>query len=90
MAVLEPVHLSFSGVLLITPLWQLMSLRAPGSISKRIANWEAHMQRLLLPARRSHRNYPWAVKIKISNSDRKQPSTVAGRAKFIGIATRSS
>ena len=63
---------------------------APGSISKLIASWEAQVQRLLLPARRSRRNYPPAVKIKMSKLRKRATSTVAGRAQFIGIATRSS
>ena len=74
LAGVEPVQLSFSGMLLMMmQLWQLISLRTAGPISKLIASWEAQMQRLLLPPRRSHRNYPRAVKIKMSNYDRKRP-----------------
>lgn len=81
LAGVEPMQLSFSGMLvMLMQLWQMMPLRAPGAIPKLIASWEAQMQRLLLPARRSHRSYPRAVKIKMSNYDRKRPSTVAGRA----------
>lgn len=81
LAGVEPVELSFSGMLvMLMQLWQLMSVRAAGSISKLIASREAQMQRLLLPPRRSQRSYPRAVKIKMSNYDRKRPSSVAGRA----------
>lgn len=81
LAGVEPVQLSFSGMLLMMmQLWQVMSIRAAGPISKLIASWEAQMQRLVLPPRRSARSYPRAVKLKMSNYDRKRPSTVGGRA----------
>ena len=73
----EPIQLSFSGTLLmLMQLWQLMSLRFPGSFVRLLHSVEAQMQRLLLPPRRSQRSYPRAVKIKMSNYDRKRPSTV--------------
>lgn len=72
----EPVQLSFSGTLLmLVQLWQLISLRYPGSIVKILRSVEAQMHRLLLPPRRSHRNYPRAVKIKMSNYARKRPGS---------------
>jgi hypothetical protein len=83
LAGVEPVQLSFSGMLMmLMQLWQVMSLslRAKGAIPKLISSWESQMQRLLLPPRRSHRNYPRAVKIKMSNYPRNRPATVAGRA----------
>ena len=77
----EPVQLSFSGTLLmLMQLWQLMSLRFPGSLIKLLRSIETQMQRLLLPARRSARSYPRAVKIKMSNYDRKRPTTVGREA----------
>lgn len=76
----EPVQLSFSGMLMMQlQLWQMMPLHYPGAITKLIASWEAQMQRLLLPARRSERNYPRAVKVKMSNYSRKRPVSVGGR-----------
>lgn len=72
----EPVQLSFSGTLMmLLQLWQLMSLRYPGSIVRILRSVEAQMQRLLLPPRRSHRVYPRAVKIKMSNYARKRPGS---------------
>ena len=72
----EPVQLSFAGTLMmLIQLWQLISLRYPGSIVKIVRSVEAQMQRLLLPPRRSHRNYPRAVKIKMSNYARKRPAS---------------
>lgn len=81
LAGVEPVQLSFSGMLMmLMQLWQMMPLMYPGAIPKLLASWEAQMQRLLLPARRSDRNYPRAVKIKMSNYARKRPVTVAREA----------
>ncbi len=77
----EPLRLSFSGTLLmLLQLWQMMSLRFPGSFIKIIRSVQAQMQRLLLPPRRSDRSYPRAVKIKMSNYDRKRPVTIGRRA----------
>lgn len=72
----EPVQLSFAGTLLmLVQLWQLISLRYPGSIVKILRSVEAQMHRLLLPPRRSQRNYPRAVKINMSNYARKRPGS---------------
>jgi len=77
LAGVEPVQLSFSGMLMmLMQLWQMMPLMYPGAIPKLLVSWEAQMQRLLLPARRSDRSYPRAVKIKMSNYARKRPVTV--------------
>jgi hypothetical protein len=57
---------------MLWPLWQLMSLRFAGGIPALVQRWEAQIQRLLLPPRRSQRSYPRAVKIKMSNYDRKR------------------
>jgi hypothetical protein len=77
----EPVQLSFAGTLMmLIQLWQLISLRYPGSIVKIVRSVEAQMQRLLLPPRRSHRNFPRAVKIKMSNYPRKRPTSPTKKA----------
>lgn len=70
----EPYRLSFAGTLtMLWQLWQLMSLRFAGGIPALVQRWEAQMQRLILPPRRTQRTYPRAVKIKMSNYDRKRP-----------------
>lgn len=77
----EPVHLSFAGMMMmLAQLWQIMPLGPAGVLSNLIASWEAQMQRLLLPARRTNRTYPRAVKVKMSNYARKRPVSVGGRA----------
>lgn len=75
-----PYRLSFAGMLtMMWQLWQMMSLRAGGTIVNLMASWDAQMQRLLLPKRRP-RSYPRAVKIKMSNYDRKRPNSDGKRA----------
>jgi hypothetical protein len=70
----EPYRLSFATTLtMLWQLWQMMSLRFAGAIPALVQRWEAQMQRLILPPRRSQRSYPRAVKIKMSNYDRKRP-----------------
>lgn len=47
----------------------------PGAIPKRLATMRDNIRVFVLPARRSERLYPRAVKIKMSNYARKRPST---------------
>ena len=47
-----------------------------GTIPKRLKHLEAHLKRLILPERRTHRVFPRAVKIKMSNYPRKLPRLV--------------
>lgn len=69
-----PYRISFATTLtMLWQLWQMMSLRFAGAIPALVQRWEAQMQRLILPPRRSQRSYPRAVKIKMSNYDRKRP-----------------
>ena len=58
---------------------QMMSLRAGGSTVGLMASWDAQMQRRLLPKRRP-RSYPRAVKIKMSNYDRRRSISDGKRA----------
>jgi hypothetical protein len=48
---------------------------APGAIPKNLRNLREELKRFILPPRRSERLYPRAVKIKMSNYDRKRPTT---------------
>lgn len=47
---------------------------APGSIPSRLIDLERNLKRLILPARRTERRYPRAVKVKMSNYPRKRPT----------------
>lgn len=52
---------------------------APGAIPKNLRNLREELKRFILPPRRSERRYPRAVKIKMSNYDRKRPTTARRR-----------
>lgn len=77
-----PTRISFVGTLeMMTAEWFFMANMTAGAIPARLRTLEARLVRLLLPERRSERSYPRAVKIKMSNYDRKRPSPTGGRAK---------
>lgn len=73
----SPTRLSFVNALaLIRHAWLLWSTppMAPGRIPEKLLDLRRHLTLLLLPARRSERAYPRAVKLKMSNYARKAPS----------------
>jgi len=56
-------------------LWAAAS-NSPGAIPKNLRRLRDELKRFILPPRRSKRLFPRAVKIKMSNYDRKRPTTV--------------
>lgn len=73
-AKIEPTRISFVEALrLIRDEWLWLSVTSPGAIPRRLATMRANMKRYILPPRRRRRSYPRAVKIKMSNYDRKRP-----------------
>jgi hypothetical protein len=77
-AKVEPTRISFvESLRLIRDEWSWLSVTSPGAIPKRLASMRANIKRYVLPPRRSKRTYPRAVKIKMSNYDRKRPSVDA-------------
>ena len=81
LAGVAPVQLSFAGsLMMLLQLWQTLPLRYTGTIPGLIRTFEAQMQRLLLPPRRTERRYPRAVKVKMSNYLRKRPVSDGRRA----------
>ena len=58
-------------------LWAATT-RTPGAIPKRLGTMRDRMRRFVLPPRRPERVFPRAVKLKMSNYDRKRPSTARG------------
>lgn len=71
----EPTRISFvESLRLIRDEWLWLSVTSPGAIPKRLASMRANIKRYILPPRRPKRLYPRAVKIKMSNYDRKRPS----------------
>ena len=73
-AKVEPTRISFvESLRLICDEWLWLSVTSPGAIPKRLASMRANIKRYILPPRRPKRLYPRAVKIKMSNYDRKRP-----------------
>lgn len=74
-----PTRISFVAALrLIVDEWfWLADTRSPGAIPRQLRNLRANLKRLILPAR-SRRSNPRAVKIKMSNYDRKRSPTGNG------------
>lgn len=69
----EPTRISFVAALrLICDEWLWCAIASPGAIPKHLRNLRAALTTLILPARRSERSYPRAVKIKMSNYARKR------------------
>jgi hypothetical protein len=74
-AKVEPTRISFvESLRLIRDEWAWLSVTSPGAIPKRLASMRANIKRYILPPRRPKRLYPRAVKIKMSNYDRKRPA----------------
>ena len=72
-----PTRISFVAALSIIRVALLLSSStplAPGRIPARLLDMRRHLKLLLLPARRSERANPRAVKIKMSNYSRKPPT----------------
>ncbi len=80
-AKVEPTRISFvESLRLIRDEWMWLSVTgSPGAIPKRLASMRANIKRYLLPPRRPKRLYPRAVKIKMSNYDRKRPGVEASK-----------
>jgi hypothetical protein len=73
-AKVEPTRISFvESLRLIRDEWVWLSVTSPGAIPKRLASLRANLKRYILPPRRPKRLYPRAVKLKMSNYDRKRP-----------------
>jgi hypothetical protein len=73
-AKVPPSRISFVNAMrLICDEWLWCAIASPGAIPKHLYNLRAALTGLVLPPRRSHRAYPRAVKIKMSNYPRKRP-----------------
>jgi hypothetical protein len=74
-AKVEPTRISFvESLRLIRDEWLWLSVASPGAIPKRLESMRANIKRYILPPRRPKRQYPRAVKLKMSAYDRKRPS----------------
>lgn len=77
----EPSRVSFvMSLRLIRDEWAwAASSSTPGAIPKNLRNLREELKRFILPPRRPERRYPRAVKLKMSNYDRKRPTTAKRR-----------
>jgi hypothetical protein len=72
-----PTRISFTMSLrLIRDEWMWSSGASPGAIPKHLRRLREDIQRFVLPPRRPQRAFPRAVKIKMSNYDRKRPKAM--------------
>jgi hypothetical protein len=74
----EPSRISFvMSLRLIRDEWAWAATsKSPGAIPKNLRKLREELKRFILPPRRRKRRYPRAVKIKMSNYQRKRPTTV--------------
>jgi len=69
-----PNRISFvASFHLIRDEWLWDAVAKPGAIPRHLTRLRESLKRYLLPPRRSDRSYPRAVKIKMSNYERKRP-----------------
>jgi len=77
---LPPNRISFVGALRhCVEQWHLASITAAGTIPARLATATDRMRAFVLPPRRPERVFPRAVKVKMSNFDRKVPKISSSR-----------
>jgi len=71
----EPTRISFVTALrIICDTWSWCAIASPGALPTRLKTMRENFSRLVLPERRMSRQYPRAVKIKMSNFPRKRPA----------------
>lgn len=69
----DPTRISFVAALrLVCDEWLWCAIASPGAIPKHLRNLRAALKTLILPKRRPERRHPRAVKIKMSNYERKR------------------
>lgn len=77
-----PTRVSFVATLRECVLqWQFAAMASPGTIPGRLATITDRMRNFVLPPRRPERVFPRAVKVKMSNYERKLPTTVSSTRK---------
>lgn len=78
-----PTRISFVAALRQFAEWWLVGsqLPSPGALPRQLATAQDRIRRFLLPPRRSHRSFPRAVKLKMSNYARKRPACSSTRSR---------
>lgn len=79
----EPTRISFVAALrFFVEQWRWASTtKTPGAIPKRLSTMRDRIRRFVLPPRRPKRTFPRAVKLKMSNYDRKRPAKFSSRSR---------
>ena len=78
-----PTRISFVAALRhFVELWLMGSKSpSPGALPKQLAKTQDRIRRFLLPPRRPERTFPRAVKLKMSNYDRKRPISTSSKVR---------
>jgi Insertion element 4 transposase N-terminal/Transposase DDE domain len=77
-----PIRISFVATLRESvQQWHLAAMTSPGTIAGRLATVTDRLRTFVLPARRSERVFPRAVKLKMSNYARKVPAKSSSRSR---------
>ena len=77
----SPTRVSFvMAMRYIRDEWSWCAVASPGSIPKKLKRMRQKIARFILPARRSKRRYPRAVKVKMSNYAKKRRPNQKKRA----------
>ena len=80
---LPPTRISFVASLRhCVEQWHFAAIASPGAIPSRLATATDRMRTFVLPPRRPKRTFPRAVKLKMSNYDRKVPATSSSRKRL--------
>lgn len=75
-----PIRISFVAALReVVEQWHYATIVSPGTIPRRLGTVTDRLRLYVLPPRRTHRVFPRAVKIKMSNYARKPPTAIATR-----------
>lgn len=75
-AKVPPARISFlESLRLIRDEWMWLAIANAGTLPKRLIDLRASIKRYVLPERRPKRRFPRAVKLKMSNYDRKRPKS---------------
>jgi hypothetical protein len=77
-----PIRISFLAALReVVEQWHFATIVSPGTIPGRLSTTTDRLRQFLLPPRRPNRVFPRAVKIKMSNYNRKLPTKSSSRSR---------
>jgi hypothetical protein len=77
-----PIRISFLAALReVVEQWHFAAIVSPGTVPMRLSTTTDRLRQFLLPPRRPNRVFPRAVKIKMSNYNRKLPTKSSSRSR---------